>query len=220
MGLSALTWALLALLTPLGAALVIALVVPLRRRGTPATWLSIAAVVVSFISAIQLFASQLADPHQLTLYQLDWLPSATGTMARIGVRLDGISIPMLLVLATVAMCVQVFSLGYMADEPAPARGRYYGYHSLFVFAMGVLVLAPNMLELFLGWELVGLTSYLLIGFYYQKQSAAQRGDQGLLGDQVRRHGTRARHHPAVCDDRAVRLERRASCWPGRHPSRS
>jgi len=173
MGLSALTWALLALLTPLGAALVIAVVVPLRRRGTPATWLSIAAVVVSFIAAIQLFSSQLADPHQLMLSTLDWLPSATGTMARIGIRLDGISIPMLLVLTTVAMCVQVFSLGYMADEPAPARGRYYGYHSLFVFGMGVLVLAPNMLELFIGWELVGLTSYLLIGFYYQKQSAAR-----------------------------------------------
>ncbi len=173
MELSALTWALLALLTPLGAALVIALVVPLRRRGTPAAWLSIAAVMVSFISAIVLFSNQLAHPHWVTLRTLDWLPSTTGTLARIGIRLDGISVPMLLVLATVAMCVQVFSLGYMAEEPAPARGRYFGYHSLFVFAMGVLVLAPNMLELFLGWELVGLTSYLLIGFYYQKESAAR-----------------------------------------------
>ncbi len=173
MPLSAFDWALLALLTPLGAAIAIALVVPLRRRGTPASWLSIAAVIVSFVSAVKLFSGQVANPHQVTLRTLEWLPSATSTMARIGIRLDGISIPMLVVLTTVAMCVQVFSLGYMADEPAPARGRYYGYHSLFVFAMGVLVLAPNMLELFLGWELVGLTSYLLIGFYYQKQSAAR-----------------------------------------------
>ncbi len=165
--------ALVALLVPLGAALVIAVVAPLRRRGTPAAMLSVAAVLVTLGIAIKLFADQLAAPHQVVLRTIPWLPNGAGTLAEVGIRLDGISIPMLVVLATVAACVQIFSLGYMADEPAPARGRYFGLHSLFVFAMGLLVLAPNLLELFLGWELVGVTSYLLIGFYYQKPSAAR-----------------------------------------------
>jgi NADH-quinone oxidoreductase subunit L len=166
-------WALAALAVPLGAALVIALCAPLRRRGTPAAWLSIVAAAFSFAAAIVLFAGQVNNPLRLGLLIQPWLPDGSHVLAQIGLRLDGISIPMLLVLTTVALCVQVFSLGYMAEEPAPARGRYFAYHSLFIFAMGVLVLAPNMLELFIGWELVGLTSYLLIGYYYQKPSAAR-----------------------------------------------
>ncbi|MEB2313537.1 MAG: NADH-quinone oxidoreductase subunit L [Sorangiineae bacterium] len=173
MTVTPLTLALVALFTPLGAAALIGAVTPLRRRGTPAAWLSIAAVMVTLGCAARLFMLRLAQPDGELLRTFAWLPSGSSTLAELGVRLDGVSIPMFLVLSVVAACVQVFSLGYMADEPAPARGRYFAYHSLFVFSMGLLVLAPNLLELFIGWELVGLTSYLLIGFYYQKPSAAQ-----------------------------------------------
>ena len=117
--------------------------------------------------------------------------------------------------------MQVFSLGYMADEPAPARGRYFGFHSLFVFAMGLLVLAPNMLELFLGWELVGVTSYLLIGFYYQKPSAAQAAVKAFWVTKFADMGLAARHHLAVRRPTGdVQLERHAAGGVGRRRSRS
>src|SRR5512135_1759960 len=94
--------ALVALFTPLAAALVIAVVVPLRRRGTPAAVLSVAAVLVTLGAALKLFADQLAAPHQVLLRTVPWLPQGAGSLVDVGVRLDGISIPMLVVLASVA----------------------------------------------------------------------------------------------------------------------
>ena len=73
----------------------------------------------------------------------------------------------------VAFLVQLYSLAYLAEETPPALGRYYLYQSLFAFAMLGLVFAPNFLQLFIFWELVGLCSYLLIGFYYQRPAAAR-----------------------------------------------
>lgn len=94
-------------------------------------------------------------------------------MAEIGARVDAVSASMLVTVTLVALCVQIFSVGYMHDESKPAFGRYFAYHALFLFSMNVLVVAPNVLQLFLGWELVGFTSYLLIGFYFTKPSAAR-----------------------------------------------
>jgi NADH-quinone oxidoreductase subunit L len=166
------TYALIALLLPLATAIVIAIVVPLRHRGTPAAALSVAAALISLFASIVLFVQQLAQPDRVLREVVRWLPSGNEALAEVGVHLDGVSVSMLLVVALVATCVQIFSLGYMADEPPAARGRYFGYHSFFIFTMQLLVLAPNLLQLFAGWELVGLTSYLLIGFYYKKPSAA------------------------------------------------
>ncbi len=171
--LTPITWALIALLTPVAAAFVIAVVTPLRRAGKPAAYLSVAAAFASLIAAIELLLAALARPGEVAMQTARWLPAGGTTLGEVGVRLDGISITMLLVVTAVATSVQVFSLGYMADEPPPAFGRYFGFHSLFIFSMNLLVLAPNVLQLFLGWELVGLTSYLLIGFYWQKPSAAR-----------------------------------------------
>jgi NADH-quinone oxidoreductase subunit L len=173
LGLSPIAWALVALLGPVAAAFIIGVVAPLRRAGKPAAYLSIAAAAASLLGASALMMRQLAAPEDVLIQTTRWLPSAGHTIADIGVRIDGISVPMLMVVTVIATSVQVFSLGYMADEPPPAFGRYFGFHSLFVFAMNTLVLAPNMLQLFAGWELVGLTSYLLIGFYWQKPSAAR-----------------------------------------------
>jgi NADH-quinone oxidoreductase subunit L len=181
---------LVALLVPLGAAILIGVVSPLRRLGKPAAWLSVAAAAVSLVASCVLLAGQIAEPGQGTVEVWRWLPRAGSAIAEIGVRVDGISVSMLFVVTLVAFCVQVFSLGYMAEETMPSLGRYFAYHSLFVFSMNLLVVAPNLLVLFAGWELVGLTSYLLIGFYYQKPSAAKAavkafwvtkfGDMGLL----------------------------------------
>jgi NADH-quinone oxidoreductase subunit L len=166
-------WALVALLVPALVAFVIGVVVPLRRAGKPAAYLSVAAALTSLGASVFLLLNQLKEPSLVAVQTWRWLPVGATTLAEVGVRIDGTSVTMLMVVTTVASLVQIFSLGYMADEPPPAFGRYFAFHSLFIFSMNLLVLAPNVLQLFLGWELVGLTSYLLIGFYWQKPSAAR-----------------------------------------------
>ena len=181
--------ALIALLAPIAAAVIIGVVPPLRRAGKPAIAVSISAVLASLAASVVLFVMYVDHPVG-TVELAAWLPGSGTVLAEVGLRLDGISISMLVVVTLVAACVQIFSIGYMSDETPPALGRYFGFHSLFVFAMNLLVVAPNLLQLFVGWELVGLSSYLLIGFYYRKPSAARAavkafwvtkfGDMGLL----------------------------------------
>lgn len=165
------TLALLAMLTPAAVALLLAVLAPLRNRVTAIVF-SVAAALVSLVCAVLLVKGQL-KPTLPQLLIVPWLPAGGVPFAEVGLRIDGISASMLLVVTFVATCVQVFSIGYMHDESRPAQGRYFAYHSLFLTAMNILVLAPNLLQLFLGWELVGVTSYLLIGYYFRKPSAAK-----------------------------------------------
>ena len=102
-----------------------------------------------------------------------WLPGDGGPMATVGVMVDGLSMMMLMLVTLVSLLVQIYSLDYLHDEPSPALGRYYAYHSLFAFSMLGLVLSPGFMQMFIFWELVGLCSYLLIGFWYDKPSAAR-----------------------------------------------
>ena len=177
--------ALIALLLPALSFLVLAVVAPLRRSGRPAAWFSILCIGAS------LLAAGIAWNHGGSERVVwEWLPSQAGPLATIGVQVDAESSVMLGLVALVAFLVQFYSLGYLSDEPRPALGRYYTYQSLFAFSMMGLVLAPNLLQLFVFWELVGLCSYLLIGFWYQKPEAARAatkafwitkaGDVGLL----------------------------------------
>jgi len=165
--------ALAALFGPLLVAVLLGVVSPLRHTGKPAAWLSVFAAVVSAVLSVVLLIEQLSMGGALVDSQVSWLPVGGQSLVNLGVHIDGISAPMLVVVTVVALCVQVYSLGYMADEDGPGLGRYFTYHSLFIFSMAALVVAPNALQLFLGWELVGLASYLLIGFYWTKPSAAQ-----------------------------------------------
>ena len=167
-----LVYALVALASPAAAALVLAILSPLRKRGWPAAMLTIASSLVSFGAALALARDQLGG-MPAAVASVPWLKSGVTTIADAGVRADGISSSMLVVVTLVALCVQVFSVGYMHDEEPPAFGRYFTYHALFLFSMNLLVVAPNLLQLFAGWELVGVTSYLLIGFYFKKPSAAR-----------------------------------------------
>ena len=161
--------ATLALFLPLFTALLLAVLVPIRRHGWAAAGASVLTAIAALAAAAHTFAQPSdGQPHAWTV---TWLKQAGNEIVAFGVRVDGISSSMLVIVTLVAACVQVFSLGYMKDEPRPAIGRYFAYHSFFIFSMNLLVLAPNLLQFFLGWELVGLTSYLLIGFYFQKPSA-------------------------------------------------
>jgi len=96
--------------------------------------------------------------------------------------LDQLSLVMLLIVTGVGFLIHVYSVGYMSDEEGYAR--YFSYLNLFLFFMTVLVLAGNALVMFVGWEGVGLASYLLIGFYFQKKSAADAGKKAFIVNRI------------------------------------
>ena len=96
--------------------------------------------------------------------------------------LDQLSLVMLLVVTGVGFLIHVYSVGYMSDDEGYAR--YFSYLNLFLFFMTVLVLAGNALVMFVGWEGVGLASYLLIGFYFQKKSAADAGKKAFIVNRI------------------------------------
>ncbi len=98
----------------------------------------------------------------------DWFTSGA-LKAEWSLRIDSLTAVMLVVVTTVSALVHLYSVGYMAEDPS--RPRFFAYLSLFTFAMLALVTADNLLQMFFGWEGVGLASYLLIGFWYQKPSA-------------------------------------------------
>ncbi len=174
-------WALLSTFLPLAAALALIVVPRMRRYGKTAGYLSVGAAGAALVGSVAVFLDVAARGGAVLAHEtIQWLPHgslesvahARGVM-EVGVHLDGVSASMLVVVCLVAFCVQVFSLGYMAEEPDTDFGRYFTWQSLFLFAMNTLVIAPNLLQAFLGWELVGLVSYLLIGYYWKKPSAAR-----------------------------------------------
>ena len=180
--------ALTSLLLPAASFLILAIAAPLRRAGRPAAYLSILFAAGSLAAAIAAWRGQAGVA--VTRLAWEWLPAQGQPLATVGALVDGSSTVMLMLVALVALLVQVYSLGYLSEEPPPGLGRYYTYQSLFAFSMMGLVLAPNLVQLFICWELVGLCSYLLIGFWYQKPEAARAavkafwttkaGDVGLL----------------------------------------
>jgi NADH-quinone oxidoreductase subunit L len=115
---------------------------------------------------------------QPIIRQVDWMVSSDGFRIPFGFLLDPVSLLMLVIVATIAWLIQIYSIGYMAGDPG--FGRYYGDLSLFGMAMLSLVSASGLLQLFISWELVGLASYLLIGFWYEKFSASEAGKKAFV----------------------------------------
>ena len=165
-------------------------VLPFRRYlPLQGAFVSIVAILLGF--ALFWFALGGLLSGGAATYGVDWLRIGD-TAITWGVTVDEISVTMLGLVTFVALLVQVYSLGYMKHDGHydPGLGRYYAFHSLFVAAMLALVLADNLLFLYIAWELVGLGSYLLIGFWYERRSAAEAakkafvttriGDVGLL----------------------------------------
>jgi NADH-quinone oxidoreductase subunit L len=158
-------------LAPGLAFLILSLVVPLRRSGKPAAWLSIVISLGALVGAVSAWRATVPDMARRMLW--DWIPVEDGVLTSVGVLVDADAALMLILVALVSFLVQVYSLGYLADEPPASLGRYYAYQSLFAFSMMGLVLAPNFIQLFICWELVGLCSYLLIGYWYPRPEAAR-----------------------------------------------
>jgi NADH-quinone oxidoreductase subunit L len=168
------TLALVVLGLPFASFLLLAVVRPLRRSAPAAAAVSIAAVLGSLLAALLTMrgaAARAAQQSPSTTWS--WIPGDGGPMATVGVMVDDLSMTMLLLVTLVSFLVQVYSWAYLHDEPRTSLGRYYAYHSLFAFSMLGLVLAPTFLQMFVFWELVGLCSYLLIGYWYDRPSAAR-----------------------------------------------
>jgi NADH-quinone oxidoreductase subunit L len=166
--------ALLATKLPFAAFAVILLLT--RHRPRLSAGLSLAAITVSLLSAGFLLVRHwgLARPLE---YSALWVASGDVSI-RTGFLIDPLSLLMLAVVAAICFLVQVYSLGYMAGDPG--FSRYYAFMSLFAWAMTNLTLAHTLLQLYIFWELVGLSSYLLIGFWYEKFSASEAGKKAFV----------------------------------------
>ena len=125
-------------------------------------------VIAAVLSWIAFFTVGFGHGEVFTVPVLRWIQSG-GIDASWALRIDTLTVVMLVVVNTVSALVHIYSIGYMHHDPN--RPRFFAYLSLFTFAMLMLVTADNLIQMFFGWEGVGLASYLLIGFWYKKPSA-------------------------------------------------
>src|SRR5713101_6635792 len=145
-----------------------------------AHWAAIVGVAISFVASCLIFADVLNG----TVFNgpvYTWLVSG-GTRFEIGFLIDRLSALMMVVVSFVSLMVHVYTVGYMADDPG--YQRFFAYTALFTFAMLMLVMANNFLQLFFGWEAVGLVSYLLIGFWYTRPTAIYASLKAFLVNRV------------------------------------
>ncbi len=141
-------------------------------------------VGLSFVTSLLMFFELLGmDPAHRVLQQtlFAWIPSAT-FHADVAFLVDPLSAIMILVVTGVGFLIHVYSTGYMHHDPC--FGRYFTYLNLFTFSMLMLVLADNFLLMFVGWEGVGLCSYLLIGFWFEKKSASDAGKKAFIVNRI------------------------------------
>src|SRR6266540_3776694 len=141
---------------------------------------TIFAVLLSFLCSCWIFFDVLQG-HSFNGTVYTWLTSG-GTRFEIGFLIDRLSALMMVVVTFVSLMVHVYTIGYMAEDPG--YQRFFAYISLFTFSMLMLVMANNFVQLFFGWEAVGLLSYLLIGFWYTRESAIYAGLKAFLVNRV------------------------------------
>jgi NADH-quinone oxidoreductase subunit L len=150
-----------------------------RISGRRAHWIAVPAVAGSFIAACAVFARARSGAFTTTLFS--WIVAGDFD-ASVTALVDPLTGVMLLVVTGVGLLIHIYSIGYMHDDPGYAR--FFAYLNLFLFSMTMLVLAGNFLLLYVFWEAVGLCSYLLIGFWYQRESAANAGKKAFIVNRV------------------------------------
>jgi NADH-quinone oxidoreductase subunit L len=156
-----------------------------RRLRTRAWIIAVPAIIVTWLIGMYLVYETLflhtfgEEGLHFTLYT--WVP-AGDFVVDFNLAVDALTAVLLIVVTTVGMLVHVYSIGYMAHDAG--RWRFFAYLNLFMFSMLLLVLADNFLLLFAAWELVGLSSYLLIGFWYARRSAALAAKKAFLVNRV------------------------------------
>jgi len=152
-----------------------------KRIGEPASgWIASAAIIASFVFAVPLvipFVSGTAHPETVLVYR--WIPVIG---ANVSLLWDPLSALMVMVVTGVGSLIHLYSIGYMHGDER--YGRFFAYLNLFAASMLILVLADNFALMFVGWELVGLSSYLLISFWFTKPSAAAAGKKAFVVNRI------------------------------------
>ncbi|HUJ05347.1 MAG TPA: NADH-quinone oxidoreductase subunit L [Streptosporangiaceae bacterium] len=180
-GVQQYAWLLLAL--PAAGAVI--LLLGGKRANSWGHWLGCLTVVAAFCYGCVAFAAMLGYPasqrsREVTGY--DWIPAIGRFHVPLGLLLDPLSICFVLLITGVGSLILIFAVGYMSHDPE--RRRFFGYMNLFITAMLLLVLADNYVALYAGWEGVGLASYLLIGFWQFKPSAAVAAKKAFIANRV------------------------------------
>lgn len=168
----------LILLCPLAAFAVFGLLGLANRRFPRQDYLSTAAMLIALACSFLLLREVVPEPEAHTV---NWVSLGSVTFS-MGFYLDSVTAIMLIVVTLVSSLVHIFSMGYMHGDPR--YPRFFAYLSLFSFSMLFLVVSDNLLGIYIGWELVGLCSYLLIGFWFEKDSAANACKKAFLTTRV------------------------------------
>jgi NADH-quinone oxidoreductase subunit L len=170
---------LLVPLAPLAGALIAGLAGrAIGRAG--AHWVTIIGVTISFLASVAIFFDVLnGNIFNGSVYT--WLTSGE-TRFEIGFLIDRLSVLMMVVVTFVSLMVHIYTIGYMADDPG--YQRFFAYISLFTFSMLMLVMSNNFVQLFFGWEAVGVVSYLLIGFWYTRPTAIYANLKAFMVNRV------------------------------------
>ncbi len=176
-------YTLLILVLPLLSFIILGLV---DSKWSPKVAGTIGTIVLGIITALSYYAAweyfsmhKVAGVYEkLIPFDIEWLRFTDHLHINLGILLDPISVMMLVVITTVSFMVNIYSLGYMVNEKG--FERYYAFLSLFTFSMLGLVIATNIFQMYIFWELVGVSSYLLIGFYYTKPSAVAAAKKAFI----------------------------------------
>ncbi len=152
-----------------------------RTLGARAAQIAIAASVLAFVLSIAVAAVVIAEPATYVRPMPTWI-DVGGLTVTFDLLIDQLTVVMLLVVTGVGLLVHVYSIGYMRADPRYAR--FFAYLNLFLASMLILVLGSNLLTLFLGWELVGLSSYLLIGFWFERAEYASAAKKAFITNRV------------------------------------
>src|SRR6266566_3288629 len=171
--MSVIPW--LVLLVPLAGAVLIALVT--RRAAGLSAFISVVAVSISFICSCVVFAKP-----EIRVAEIPWIDFGELLRVPIGFTIDSLSKTMLVLVSGVGALIHIYSLGYMRDDPG--KSRYFAALSLFMFAMLGIVFANNFVMLFIFWELVGFTSYVLIGHWFYRDAAADAAKKAFITTRI------------------------------------
>ena len=168
-------------LAPLAAAIIAGLFGrQIGRAG--AHWITIFAVGLSFVLSVYVLKDLYWDGGEASNYNLYTWAVSDGLRMEVGFLVDRLTALMMVVVTFVSWMVHIYTVGYMHDDPG--YQRFFSYISLFTFAMLMLVMSNNFLQLFFGWEAVGLVSYLLIGFWYKRETAIFANLKAFLVNRV------------------------------------
>ncbi|MBM3324049.1 MAG: NADH-quinone oxidoreductase subunit L [Calditrichaeota bacterium] len=155
-----------------------------KRLPRGGDWVSLSAIFAGLGISIYLFVTRMlagGDPHLAYHWSVRWIELGPFAID-VGINLDNMCMVMLMVVTVVSSLVHLYSVGYMKGDVR--YSRYFAFLSLFSFSMLELVLADSLILIYVGWELVGLCSYLLIGFWYEKDSAANAGKKAFIVNRI------------------------------------